>query len=387
MQVLPPLRGVRVLDLGQYISGPVTGVLLAEMGADVIKVEPPEGDPFRKWNEGLNATFVAFNRGKRSVTLDLKQEDDRKRLYDLSKTADVLIENFRPGVTKRLGIDYEALKEINPELIYCSITGFGSSGPYVGLPAYDGVALGYSGFAGLTLDPENPRLLGPAIADAVTGHSAAFNILAALFDKFRSKSGQFIEVSMFGALVHFLHSAVSKKVVDDLEEGPFTRVRGSQAYVFVTGDGKALLIHMSSPTKFWEGLCSAVSRPDLITDPRFIKRPDRQKNYELLRSELEPIFKSRGRDEWLEILRKNEVPCAPVNSIGEALSDEQFQHLGIIDMVEEPGLGRMPRIRPPAHWGGQTLPPVARAPLLGEHTEEVFEEARSIEKDRTEKSN
>lgn len=378
MQAIPPLLGVRVIDFGQYISGPVTGVLLAEMGADVIKIEPPQGDPFRKWEDGLSATFVAFNRGKRSVVLDLKSPDDKERLYELVKTADVLIENFRPGVTKRLGIDYEVLSSKNPSLIYCSITGFGSEGPYVDLPAYDGVALGYSGFAGLTMDPENPRLVGPAIADAVTGHSAAFSIMAALFARFRTNKGELLEVSMFGALVHFLHSAVSKKIVEDREEGPFSRVRGSQAYVFVTGDGSALLIHLSSPKKFWEGLCDAVGRPDLMSDVRFAKRPDRQKNYELLRTELEPIFKGQDRSEWLEILRQHEVPCAPVNSIGEALSDEQFKLLGIIDTIDEPGLGPMPRIRPPVQWGGEPLPPISRAPFLGEHNDEVFEEAKKL---------
>ena len=385
MQALPPLRGVRVLDLGQYISGPVTGVLLAEMGADVIKIEPPEGDPFRKWEDGLSATFVAFNRGKRSVVLDLKIETDREHLYELVKTADVLIENFRPGVTKKLGMDYAVLKELNPSLVYCSITGFGSEGPYAGLPAYDGVALGYSGFAGLTLDPENPQLLGPAIADAVTGHSASFAILAALFDRFRSQQGQLLEISMFGALVHFLHSAVSKKVVEDREEGPYSRVKGSQAYVFVTGDKRALLIHMSSPPKFWEGLCNAVSRRDLLSDPRFAKRSDRQKNYDALRTELAPAFRSRSRDEWLKELRLNEVPCAPVNSIGEALSDKQFRLLGIVDMIDEPGIGKMPRIRPPAHFGGEPLPAIARAPFLGEHTQEVFTEAEQIMSETREK--
>lgn len=382
MQALPPLRGIRVLDFGQYISGPVTGVLLAEMGADVIKIEPPEGDPFRRWEDGLSATFVAFNRGKRSVVLDLKSDEERQRLFELVKTADVLIENFRPGVTRRLGIDYEAIKNVNSNLVYCSITGFGSDGPYIGRPAYDSVALGYSGFAGLMLDPENPRLLGPAIADAVTGHSASFSIVAALFDRFMSQRGQFLEISMFGALVHFLHLAVSKKVIEDREEDPYSRVRGSQAYVFVTNEGKALLIHMSSPPKFWEGLCNAVSRPDLITDARFAKRSDRQKNYELLRTELEPIFKSGSREEWLNLLRNNQVPCAPVNSIGEALSDEQFKLLGIVDTVDEPGLGPMPRIRPPVHWGGEALPPVSRAPFLGEHTQEVFEEAKKVLNDR-----
>lgn len=375
MQPSLPLRGVRVLDLGQYISGPAAGVLLAELGADVIKVEPPAGDPFRKWEDGLSATFVAFNRGKRSVVLDLKIDEDKQKFYQLVKSVDVLIENFRPGVTTRLGIDFDTLRGLKPNLIYCSITGFGSSGPYVDLPAYDGVALGYSGFAGLTIDPENPQLLGPAVADAITGHSAAMNILAALFEQLRSGEGQLLEVSMFGALVHFMHSAVSKKVVDGREEGPFSRVRGSQAYVFVTSDAKALIIHLSSPPKFWQGLCEAVGHPEFIDDERFAKRSDRQKNYEILRSLLEPVFKSGTRQDWLTILRDHSVPCAPVNTIGEALEDEQYKHLGLIDIVDEPGIGQMPQIRPPVIWNGSVLPPVARAPFLGEHDKEVFEEA------------
>src|SRR5687767_2642385 len=182
-----PLTGVRVLDLGSYISGPCAAVLLAEMGADVVKVEPPQGDPFRAWESGgLNATFVAFNRGKRSVVLDLKTDEGRAHLLDLVRTADVLIENFRPGVMERLGIGWDVLSGIRPELVHCSISGFGNSGPYASMPAYDGVALGYSGLAGLLLDPEDPRLRGPALADAITGHSAAFAVLAALLERHRS---------------------------------------------------------------------------------------------------------------------------------------------------------------------------------------------------------
>lgn len=372
MQQSLPLEGIRVLDFGQYISGPVAGVLMAEMGADVIKIEPPEGDPFRKWEDGLSATFVAFNRGKKSVVLDLKDEADRTKLYHLLKSCDVLIENFRPGATTRLGIDFDTLKELNPNLIYCSITGFGSSGPYVDLPAYDGVALGFSGFASLLLDPENPKLHGPAIADAITGHSAAFAILAALLQNFKVKEARHLEISMFGALVHFMHSAVSKKVIEDKEEGPYSRVRGSQAYVFSTKDKKALIIHLSSPPKFWQGLCLAVGRPDMVENPEYLKRPDRQRRYEQISNELEPIFFSKDRDEWLNILHQHGVPAAPVNTIGEALCDAQFQSLGIIDVIDEPGFGPMPRIRPPALWNGTPLPPTERAPLLGEHNDAVL---------------
>jgi crotonobetainyl-CoA:carnitine CoA-transferase CaiB-like acyl-CoA transferase len=368
-----PLTGVTVLDLGSYISGPCAAVLLAEMGADVIKVEPPAGDPFRKWESGgLNATFVAFNRGKRSVVLDLKSDAGRAHLLHLVGSADVLVENFRPGVMERLGIGWDSLRDLRPELIHCSITGFGSGGPYSDMPAYDGVALGYSGLAGLLLDPEDPRLRGPALADAITGHSAAFAVLAALHQRHRTGRGEHLEVSMLGALVHFLHSAVAKNVVEGRDETPYLRPHSSQAYVWATRDDKQVLVHMSSPPKFWEGLCAAVGREDLITDERFEKRSGRQKHYEVLRAELSPIFAGRDRDDWLQVLQSHSVPCAPVNAVSEALDDPQLQHLGIIDVLDEPGIGPMPQIRPPALFGGSALPAVRRAPYLGEHTDELL---------------
>ncbi len=368
-----PLTDVRVLDLGSYISGPCAAVLLAEMGADVVKVEPPAGDPFRKWESGgLNATFVAFNRGKRSVVLDLKTDDDRARLLELVRTADVLVENFRPGVMERLGIGWDVLSDLRPELVHCSISGFGSGGPYAAMPAYDGVALGYSGLAGLLLDPEDPRLRGPALADAITGHSAAFAVLAALHARHRTGLGEHLEISMLGALVHFLHSAVAKNIVEGRDETPYLRPHSSQAYVWATRDDRQVLVHMSSPPKFWEGLCAAVGREDLVTDERYEKRSGRQKHYEALRAELAPIFAGKDRDEWLQILQSHGVPCAPVNAVSEALQDPQLQHLGIIDVLDEPDIGPMPQIRPPALFGGIALPAVRRAPYLGEHTDEVL---------------
>ncbi|MQA60315.1 MAG: CoA transferase [Actinophytocola sp.] len=369
-----PLSDVRVLDLGQYITGPCATALLAEMGADVIKVEPPAGgDPFRAWESGgLNATFVAFNRGKRSVVLDLKSEAGKQHLFDLVATADVLVENFRPGVMARLGIEYDTLKQYNPRLVLCSITGFGSSGPAKDLPAYDGVAMGYSGLAGLLMDPHDPQVRGPAMADAITGHTAAFATLAALHDRHRTGAGQHIEVTMLGALAHFLHSAVSKQIVEGRAENPYTRVHSSQAHAFATADGTALLIHLSSPPKFWEGLCDAVERPDLLSDPRFTTRADRRDHYDDLHEELRPIFATRDRDWWLSRLQHCRVPCAPVNGIADMLADKQLRHLGIIDVVEDPDAGPMPRIRPPVHFNGAVLPARPRAPYLGENTQEVL---------------
>lgn len=371
-----PLSDVRVLDLGQYISGPCASVLLAEMGADVIKVEPPAGDPFRKWESGLNASFVAFNRGKRSVVLNLKSDEDRHVLFDLARTADVLVENFRPGVTDRLGISYPTVERQNSKLIYCSITGFGGSGPYASMPAFDGVAQGYSGLAGTLMDTDDPRVLGPALGDAITGHTAARSILAALIARHRSARGQHLEISMFGALVHFLSNELSHKVVANEEGGPYARAHRSQTYVWVAKDGMSLIIHLSSPPKFWEGLCVAVDRPGLMVDPRFAERSQRVKNYEKLREELKPAFACRVRDKWLEVLQANHVPCAPVNTIAQAMADVQLKHLGIVDVLDEPEVGLMPRIRPPVHWNGAMLPPITRAPYLGEHTGAIMKEAK-----------
>ena len=373
-----PLSGVRVLDLGQYISGPCATVLLAEMGADVVKVEPPGGDPFRKWESGgLNATFVAFNRGKRSIALDLKAEEGRADLLELVTGCDVLVENFRPGVMDRLGLGHDTLRGRNPRLVQCSITGFGSSGPYAAMPAYDGVALGYSGLAGLLLDPDDPRLRGPALADAITGHSAAFAVLAALLERHRTGTGVHLQVSMLGALVHFLHSAVAKSVVEGREETPYMRPHSSQAYVFATADDRAVLVHLSSPVKFWEGLCRAVEREDMLSDPRYAERRDRQARHDEIRATLAPVFATRSREEWLERLQRHQVPCAPVNSVGEVLDDPQLRHLGLIDVLDDGVVGPMPQIRPPALWDAVALPAVARAPHLDEHRAAVLTEARA----------
>lgn len=369
-----PLADLRVLDLGQYISGPCTTVLLAEMGAEVIKVEAPRtGDPFRAWERGgLNATFVAFNRGKRSVELDLKHPEGRRCLLDLVAGADVLVENFRPGVMDRLDLPHATMRHRNPRLVHCSITGFGSDGPYRDRPAYDGVAMGYSGLAGLLLDPDDPQVRGPALADAITGHAAAFAILAAIHQRQTSHRGTHLEISMLGALTHFLHSAVAKQVVEGREEGPYTRVHSSQTHAFPTADGRAVMIHLSSPQKFWAGLCAATGRGDLLEDPRFASHAARREHYDELHGELAPAFAAQDRDAVLERLHEFEVPCAPVNGIGDVLGDEQLRHLGMIDVVDEPGIGPMPRIRPPTAFDGQMLAPAPRAPHLGEHTASVL---------------
>lgn len=290
-----PLTGVRVLDLGQYITSPYATSLLAEMGADVIKVEsPPDGDAFRAWDKGkVSPTFLAFNHGKRSIVLDLKAMDQRAEFYRLVKTADVLIENFRPGVTSRLGIAYESVREHNPQLVYCSITGFGTDGPYADRPTYDSVAQGFSGLSSLLMNPEQPRLMGPAMADIITGQMAAFSVVSALTGRARSGKGEYVEVNMLATLMRFITGQFAKLVISGIEEGPYTRSTLSQAYAFRTSDGNVLLIHLSSPDKFWRSLCEAVGREDLLAQPAFGRHASRIKHYDALMKELEPTFATR----------------------------------------------------------------------------------------------
>ena len=371
-----PLTGVRVLDLGQYITGPYATSLLAEMGADVIKVEsPPDGDEFRSWERGkVSPQFLTFNHGKRSMVLDLKATDQRAEFYRLVKTADVLIENFRPGVTDRLGIAYRSVREVNPQLVYCSITGFGTDGPYADRPAYDSVALGFSGLSSLLMNPQQPRLMGPAMADIITGQMAAFFVVSALNGRTRTGKGEHVEVNMLASLVRFVTGQVAKQVLIGSEEGPYTRSTLSQAYAFRTSEGEVLLIHLSSPEKFWRSLCKAVGREDLITHDAFAKHGSRVKNYDALMKELEPTFATRTRTQWLEALIAHEVPCAPVNRVSQTLADPQVRHLGIMEVEEDPVLGRIPRFRPPVKWTGVTPDLIRRPPKLGEHTQEILAE-------------
>lgn len=370
-----PLEGIRILDLGQYITGPFATVLLAELGADVIKVEPPTGDPFRSWEGGpLKATFMAFNRGKRSIVLDLKADDGREKFLRLVRTADALVENFRPGVMQRLGVGPEECKQANPGLIFCSISGFGSSGPYAELPAFDGVALAYSGMAGLLTEPSDPRFRGPALGDTITGYAAALNLLAQLLMRKGTGAGATVEVSMLGSLVHFLQPTVFRRILEDIEETQATRPKNSQAFVFTCSDRRMLAIHLSAPVKFWEGLCTATGRLDLLEDPRFIKRAGRRENHDELHAELAPIFASDLRDTWVARLQDASVPAAPVNSIGEAITDPGLLHLGILDHAHDDRFGMVPRLRPPALVDGRPLEPVVAAPLLDEHTDEVLRE-------------
>jgi crotonobetainyl-CoA:carnitine CoA-transferase CaiB-like acyl-CoA transferase len=366
------LRGLRIVEQGTFITGPCAGMMLADLGADVIKIESPEGDPYRSYQKGLYSPhFQAYNRNKRSLACDLKHAADRGIFDQLIADADVYIQNFRPGTADRLGAGARRLRGINPRLIYCSISGFGTNGPYAERPSYDSVAQALSGFLSVVVDQERPRFLGPALADAITGIYAAFGILGALFERTHSGQGRLVEVSMFEAMAHFAVEPFAAFFA--LGEVPKSndRPRLAQAYILRTSDDRLIAIHLSSLEKFWQGLTTALDADGLNRDARFNARLARIENYEALGEELNRHFRRRSLADWIERLSANDVPFAPINGIDAVVDDPQARHLNLIVPVESASEGGKRAVRPPLQFDGKCATSVSAAPLLNEHGDAI----------------
>ncbi|MEI9892295.1 MAG: CoA transferase [Caulobacteraceae bacterium] len=272
--MLKVLNGVKVLEQGTFITGPCAAMMLADLGADVIKLESPgTGDPYRNFRGGYySAHFQAYNRNKRAMGVDLKSEGDRAIFYDLIRNADVYIQNFRPGAAGRMGADYETLKAINPRLVYCSISGFGQTGPYAARPSYDSVTQALSGFLGVAIDPAQPRILGPAMADAINGLYAALGALAALVERASTGQGRLLEVSMLEAMMHFAVEPFTGYYALGEIPNATDRPRLAQAFILRTKDDRLIGLHLSSIEKFWTNLVEALDDEALRADPRFAIR-------------------------------------------------------------------------------------------------------------------
>jgi len=374
--VTPVLNGVRVVEQGTFITGPACGMLLGDLGADVIKVEQPgTGDPFRAFRGGLYSPhYQTYNRNKRSITLDTRDAGDRAVLDELVADADVYIQNFRPGVADKLGVGAARLRALHPRLVYCSISGFGATGPAAARPAYDTVAQAASAFLKLLVNPENPRVVGPAIADALTGFYAAYGVLGALVERGRTGAGRTVEVSMLEAMAHFNLDAFTHFFQEGEVMGPYSRPRVSQSYVLECGDGKWIALHMSSPPKFWEGLAKAIEQPDLFDDPRFATREARIEHQEALIELLAKSFRERPRDEWCARLQALDVPNAPMYDTSEALVDPQAVHLQLETSAVHPTMGLFRTVRSPVSFDGERALAVRPPPVLGEHNDEVRSE-------------
>lgn len=362
------LEGIRIVEQGTFITGPCCAMLLADLGADVIKIEGTgKGDPYRSFRDGhYSAHFQAYNRNKRSISLDLKDQGDRRLFGELVGGADVYIQNFRPGAAQRMGADAATLRRANERLVYCSISGFGPDGPYAARPSYDSVTQALSGFLGVAIDPANPRLLGPALADAITGYYAALGIMGALIERGRTGKGRLLEISMLEAMMHFaIEPFTGYFALGDIPTA-LDRPKLAQAYVLRCSDDRLIAIHMSSIEKFWDNLVTAIDGQALAADPRFAQRQGRIDNYNALLAELNAVFSRLPRGEWLAKLAGFDLPFGAVNSIPEAVEDAQAQHLGMVVPVAQRREGAHQAIRPAFNFDGQHAGSVKAAPTIDE---------------------
>lgn len=369
------LAGIKIIETASYVTGPFASQLLADMGADVIKVEEPKrGDPFRGWGEkNYSATFCSLNRNKKSITLDLRRDEAREVMLKLLASADVLIENFRPGTLAKRGLGYDDIKPINPKIVYCSISGFGQTGPYRDMPGYDTIGQARSGLLSLLTDPGKPQGMGISFSDHLTGMYACYGVLAALVNRLLTGEGQRVETSLLRASVSF----VSENAARYFETGHVPRrahrTKTAGVFAFVDNRGSAFVLHMSSPDKFWRAMFEVVGHPEWADDPRFKDRRARIENYDALSQELQSIFGTGTREDWLRRLQDKDVPAAPLNTLDEVFEDPQVKTYGFPNELEHPKMGKVKMVgnavdlsRTPPRMD---LPP----PMLGEHTDEVLQ--------------
>jgi crotonobetainyl-CoA:carnitine CoA-transferase CaiB-like acyl-CoA transferase len=379
------LAGVRVLDLTNVLAGPFAGYQLGLMGADVVKIEVPgSGDLARNLGgdpelsaRGLGISFLAQNSGKRSLTLDLKAPAGREVFERLVREADVLLENFRPGVLERLGFGWEVLHELNGGLVYCAVSGFGQTGPMRGRPAYDQIIQGLSGMMSVTGTPESaPTRTGFPIADTLGGYAAAFAISAALVKRSRTGLGSFLDVSMLETAVAAMGWVVSDYLVADREPRAMGNENATSAPsgTFATADG-ALNIAANKQEQYVE-LCTVLGRPELVTDVRFATREARKQHRVELKTELEITLRERSAVEWDSLLEGSGVPVAPVLTVPQALALDQVAQRSLLHEVRMPNEGErsLRVLGSSVHVDGHPVGPAGRPPELGEHVDDVLAE-------------
>jgi formyl-CoA transferase len=347
------LQGVKVIEATTMITGPLAGMLLADLGADVVKIENPKGgDPFRTFRgEDHSPHFLSYNRNKKSIALDIRSEQGKDILLKLIRQADVFIENFRPGVMDRLGLGRAVLMKENPRLIFCAITGFGSTGPYKDRPAYDAVAQALAGTSSLFFHGD-PVITGPSLSDNLTGMYACYGILAALVERGRTGRGRAVDVSMIEATMAFMPDPFLAHTMLGIPAEPLMRSRASQSYALRCSDGKLVSIHMSSQEKFWLAMLETFGVGELANDARFNTRAGRVDNYLDLAQELQKVAATKPREHWMKRLEANDVPHAPVNSLGEVIADPQVRHLGSFHEMQHPARGGYQTVRRPVYFDG-----------------------------------
>ncbi|HEX9786683.1 MAG TPA: CoA transferase [Candidatus Binatia bacterium] len=374
---VPILNDVTVIECATFVTGPYATALLADLGARVIKIEsPPEGDPYRYFapDPHFSFNFAHLNRNKESLVLDLKDTKGKEICLELLKGADVFVENFRPGTAERLGIGYETLREIHPKLIYCSISAFGRNGPYADKPGFDTLGQAMSGLLSLLSDADDPKVMGMAVSDYVTGLSAAYGILGALWAREKSGDGCRVETSLLQATLSFIGETAAGYLRTGNVPNRMARVKNAHAFAFACKDGRPLAIHCSVPEKFWLALLRATDRMDIAGDERFKDRDARRQNYEALEETLAATFQNKRRGEWLAILEAHDVPAVPLYNVAEVIDDPQVKHLGLIEKLEHPAAGELKFVGGPVRFENLIRERSTPPPLLGEQSGAVLRE-------------
>ena len=374
---MPPLTGLKVVDLTRVLAGPFCTMMLGDMGAEVLKIEEPElGDETRGWSPfiGENSSyFLSVNRNKKSVALDLKSREGADALRALISRADILVENFRPGSLADLGFGYEVLTRTHPRLIYCSISGYGQNGPRAALPGYDVVIQGESGFMDVTGSAEGePTRAGVAITDYLAGLYAVQGILIALYDRQRTGLGQHVDIALFDSMLSVMRLPLAILQATGTAPGRIGNDHPSIApyETLNVSDGK-IIVAVGNP-RLWKQFCDAIERPGLMTDPRFASNADRVANRAELKAELESAFEDFTRDTLIQRLEAHKVPCGRVRTIAEAITDPQVATRDMLPTFQVEGFGAVGTLGTPVKLSRTPAVVSLAPPSLGEHTDEVL---------------
>ena len=374
-----PLAGIRVLDLTRVLAGPFATSLLADLGADVIKVERPgDGDETRHiapLRDGESHYFLTINRNKRGIVVDMKQPDGRQVVLDLARACDVCVENFRPGVIQRLGLDYESVRAVRPDIVYCSISAYGQTGPYAGRSAFDVAIQAMGGAMSVTGEPGGrPLRMGLPMADLSAGLFAAVGMLAAVVERQCTGQGQFVDVSMMDAMVGLLTQYAGRYFMtgEDVEPVGASHPSVSPYGTYETADGHIVIANLGEG--FWPKIARAVGRPELGSDPRYRTNQERVRR----RQEVDDLVNSETRKrttaEWERIFEAEDVPHGPVLKVSQVLNHAQVRAREMVIQVEHARLGRIPTTGRALRFGAHGHEPMTAAPVLGQHTEEVLRE-------------
>ena len=372
-----PLDGLRVVDLTRVLAGPFATMMLADMGADVIKVENPKGGDdsraFAPFKNGISAYYMGLNRSKRSVTLNLKTERGKEMLKDMVRQADVLVENFKPGTMEKLGLGYDVLRSINPRLIYAASSGFGQYGPYSPLPAYDLIVQGMSGFMSITgFDEEHPVKAGSSIADIFAGVFTVIGILSALHSREKTGWGQMVDVAMLDCMVAILENAIASYDCTGLSPKPIGNAHRSIApfATFYTSDG---MVNVSvGNNELWKRFCDTVGLETLAGDERFSENSERIANLKELSELVQAKMSGRTTAEWVDLLRGVNVPCGPINNVEQVLNDAHVLARDMVVKMRHPQAGELTVPGVPIKFSETPASIACPAPALGEHNDEVY---------------